>query len=323
MEQRKLIGFGKATFSVTLPKTWIRKNRLKKGDTLSVQETSRNSIEIIPKLEADEKQRSIDIEMENKGVKEVTRLLVSAYLNGYTHVTIKGSNAGKVQYIRKKVHELIAAEVMEVTSNTIVIHIFWDVKSLNLRSMINRIEQITKTIFKETNEMCDGACDIQDILEKSYEVQRQTLLAKRAITNALVDSDVAYKFNASSLELCYTAFLIHYLDKIAEYIAGMSKILCETNLLKRLSPKAKAEIQHVLEEVYNNYERALIAYNTMDESMANTVVDEFTHYDKIIRNIREKYMQTWMPTFCGYIRRIITKTRDIGFIVINLENAPK
>lgn len=29
-----MIGFGKATFSVTLPKTWVRKNKLKKGDTI-------------------------------------------------------------------------------------------------------------------------------------------------------------------------------------------------------------------------------------------------------------------------------------------------
>lgn len=323
MEQRKLIGFGKSTFSITLPKSWVRKNKLRKGDDISVQETARNSLEIIPKSSLSEQQREIAIEIGNRGLKEITRLLVSAYLNGYTRITINGPNAGKVSYIRKKVHELVAAEIMEVTSNKIIIHVFWDVKSLNLRSITNRIEQITKTMFRETIDMFETPSDFADVVEKSYEVQRQTLLAKRAIINALIDSDIAYKFNVSSLELCYLSFLIHYLDKIAEYIADMAKILHETNLLRRMSPKAKEEIKSMLEEVYQNYELALESYNNMDENKAHSVVNRFTHLDEITRRLREKYMQTWMPSFCGYIRRALTKTRDIAFIIINLKNAPR
>ncbi|MDO8656313.1 MAG: AbrB/MazE/SpoVT family DNA-binding domain-containing protein, partial [Nanoarchaeota archaeon] len=38
MEYRKLISFGKSSFVVSLPKSWVIQNKLKKGDLIYMEE---------------------------------------------------------------------------------------------------------------------------------------------------------------------------------------------------------------------------------------------------------------------------------------------
>ena len=44
MEFRKLMAFGNSSFVVSVPKAWVEKNRLKKGDVLVVDERDRKSV---------------------------------------------------------------------------------------------------------------------------------------------------------------------------------------------------------------------------------------------------------------------------------------
>ncbi len=149
-EERKLIQFGKSAFCITMPHTWLKKNNIKKGDSLSVQETTRNSLEVMPANGLTDEGHELTIDITEKSTDEIIQLLLSTYLNGYTVITLRGPNAGKVAFVRKHVHEFIAAEIMEVTSNKIIIHIFWDIHNINLNAIITRIGHITKSIFTDT-----------------------------------------------------------------------------------------------------------------------------------------------------------------------------
>src|SRR3989344_1900199 len=84
MELRKLIGFGKATFSITLPKKWVKENALVKGDLILIQEKSPEKLEISPKLtEQPELIKEATLNMNEKNLKELERELITAYINDY------------------------------------------------------------------------------------------------------------------------------------------------------------------------------------------------------------------------------------------------
>src|SRR3989344_102287 len=231
-EQRKLIKFGKSAFCITIPHTWLEKNKLRKGDTLSVQETLRNSLEIIQTNGLSNSAHELEIDITEKSTDEIIQLLLSTYLNGYTLITLRGPNAGKVEFVRKHVHEFIAAEIMEVTSNKIIIHVFWDIKTISLPSIIHRIGHITNSIFSETIEMIDSDISVRDIKEKGLEVQRQVLLARRAIKYALNNSAAAHKFNFSSLELLYISYITYFFGMIGDYVIKIAEIIDKSKLNK-------------------------------------------------------------------------------------------
>ena len=44
MDYRKIISFGKTSFVMSIPKSWVIKNGLKKGDLVSLEENEGNLI---------------------------------------------------------------------------------------------------------------------------------------------------------------------------------------------------------------------------------------------------------------------------------------
>lgn len=326
MDERKLIKFGKSAYCITVPHTWLKKNKIKKGDSVSVQETLRNSLEIMPANGHDKDAQELIIDITDKSTDEIIQLLLSTYLNGYTIITLQGPNSGKVAFVRKHVHEFIAAEIMEVTTNKIIIHVFWDINSINLQSMINRIGIITRAIFSETIESIESENNIQDIIEKGYEVQRQVLLARRAIKYALNNSAAAHKFNLSSLELLYVSYIIYFFGMIGDYIVKLAKIINKSKLQKfehlLRDQTAKKELSALIQRTLDYYGKVLDAYNKHNK-LVKFIFSEYNDFEDSIDDFRTKNPQLWAPVLSEYIKLLIFKIKETEFIMISMENAPK
>lgn len=326
MEERKLIQFGKSAFCITIPHTWLKKNRIKKGDSLSVQETLRNSLEIMPAKDSTKEGQELSIDITGKSTDEIIQLLLSTYLNGYTIITLRGPNAGKVAFVRKHVHEFIAAEIMEVTSNKIVINIFWDINAIDLNSIIIRIGRITKSIFSDTIELIDSEISAKDIVEKGFEVRRQVLLARRAIKYALNNSAAAHKFNLSSLELLYVSYIIYFFGMVGDYILKVAKIIDEAKLneFKDLlkDQNARKELKALVQRTSDYYGKVIDTFHKHNK-LVKFVFSEYVDFEESIDDFRKKNLQLWAPLLAEYIKMLIFKIKETEFIMISMENAPK
>lgn len=308
-----------------MPHTWLKKNHIKKGDSLSVQETLRNSLEIMPANAPLLETRELTIDITGKSTDEIIQLLLSTYLNGYTIITLQGSNAGKVAFVRKHVHEFIAAEIMEVTSTKITIHVFWDITTINLQSIIARIGHITRSIFAETIALIDAGTS-DDIIEKGFEVQRQVLLARRAIKYALNNSAAAHKFNLSSLELLYVSYIIYFLGMTGDYILKVAKIInnAKLNKFKDLlkDQTAKKELQTLIQRAANYYGKVLNTYHQHNK-LVKFVFSEYADFEDAIDSFRKKNLQLWAPLLAEYLKMLIFKIKETEFTMISMENVPK
>lgn len=329
MERRKLIHFGKSAFCITLPHLWIKKNKLQKGDIISVKETSRNSLEIIPAAHATEDSSHLIIDITGKSTDEIIPFLLASYLNGYSVITLQGPNAGKVSYVRKHVHEFIAAEVMEVTPTRVVIHVFWDVTSINIHSIINRIGHIIKSICMETIELLapdsiseeQAKMNANDILEKGFEAQRQVLLAKRAITYALNNTATAQRFNLSSLELHYLSYITYFLGMIAEHLIEVLRIVYESKI-PQTSPKTKKDLSALLERTLDYLGKTLNAYHKQNKQV-RFVLSEYRDFEHAIERFREKNPQPNAQRISEYVKMILIEIKEAQYMMINSENCPK
>lgn len=326
MDERKLIKFGKSAFCITVPHTWLKKNKLKKGDSLAIQETLRNSLEIIPINNDLTDAHELLIDISGKSTDEITQLLLSTYLNGYTIITLRGPNSGKVAFVRKHIHEFIAAEIMEITSDKIVIHVFWDIKNINLHSIITRIGHITKSLFVETIELIDSNTNVTDIIDKGLEVQRQVLLARRTIKYALNNSATAHKFNLSSLELLYISYIIYFFGMVGDYILKIAKIIHKSKLneFKDLlkDQNAKNELKALLKRSSDYYNKVIDTYSKHNK-LVKFIFSEYTDFEESINEFREHNLQLWAPLLAEYMKMLISKIKETEFIMISMENAPK
>ncbi|RJQ15938.1 hypothetical protein C4573_07345 [Candidatus Woesearchaeota archaeon] len=322
MEQRKIILFGKTAFCITLPQSWVRKNQLQKGDMLFVQETFRNSLELMPVKNSPKETAVIEMDITKKSIQDIQAILLAMYLNGYSQIMLWGDNKGKIEAIRAYVHKLIAAEIMNVTTNKVIINVFWDLDSINIDSIISRIENILRSIFTETAKLIDQKDGLKDITEKGEEVYRQVLLAKRAITYAVNNSATAQKFNLSSLELYYISYLIHFFGQIGEYIVRIARIIQEAHTDKTITPAIKKELTSVIYQTLEYFTKVLESYNKQRKG-EQVSLQNFHDFEEKLSLLTKKTLKPAVPLIIEYLNVLVSKIKDAELTIINLEHVPK
>ena len=91
MPGRKAIEMGKGTILVSLPKEWVRKNGIRKGDDLAVEEISPRKLMVRPYQRGEDERKQISIDYPGDDFGQVANDLTGAYLLGYDVIRVVGS----------------------------------------------------------------------------------------------------------------------------------------------------------------------------------------------------------------------------------------
>lgn len=144
---RKLVKQGENALTVTLPAGWIKKQGLKPGNEIALQEIG-NTIEISASKQKSEKRYEIKLNKEFHYEDYFLRRFISSiYKKDYDEIVIHFDNPGIAAYIEQCVHELMGLEIINQTGNTIVI-----------RNISRELEDQFDNIFKKcVNQVLDGA----------------------------------------------------------------------------------------------------------------------------------------------------------------------
>lgn len=326
MDTRKIIAFGKSTFSITLPKKWVEKNKLKKGDTVSLLELPLGRLEVSPSSRSGAAQpKTISIPVSSRPIKEIQREFIAAYIKGYSIINLVGNHGGMVSELRRRLHEMIAVEIMEVAPQRITAHVFSDTTTISLPKIISRIELITKTLFEETQSLLANPKDAdllyKELMEKKREVDRQSLFAIRIIVNALTDPVFASTIGEDPLSLSFIWHMVEHIERTSDYMLSIAFYLSSTDTVKKLSSRGRHDLHRIFSAIKANYEAALSSYNKKSLSLANEVFDTHKANDRVLSEYVRKYQLLWIPLITGYLRRTSSKSRDIAKITINMNTS--
>ena len=89
MEYRKLIAFGKSSYVISLPKAWIRQQKMKKGDLIYLEERE-NSLLLSSKIQGSPEPKKITISVDNKKIPQIRREVNAAYIENYREIALVG-----------------------------------------------------------------------------------------------------------------------------------------------------------------------------------------------------------------------------------------
>ena len=134
-----------------MPKSWINKNNLKRGDLISVTD---DGFELI--LSANQKEekldtREINIDAKDKDLELIKAEIVSSYLNGYDTINILfNTNSKESPKIKDIIRNLSGLEIMEQTSTRIVAKNLININEISIGTIIRRMEIITRAMMEDT-----------------------------------------------------------------------------------------------------------------------------------------------------------------------------
>lgn len=329
MEPRKIIKLGASSLVVSLPKEWIEKFNIKKGDRVEFEIGVEGSLTIIPKQILEK----IDQEVEIVASPDFTpgrleRELIGAYLSNYSIIRVKAEeNFTKEQQleIRSRVKRLTGCQVIESSSHEIVIQNLLRIDELNVDKGIYRAYLITLSMLKDCitslrelkPEILDSLLQIDDDVDQFY------FLILKQLRSGLLYYRILRKLKLKPID-CLDYFMVtQRIEHIADHvnrIAEQLKILLHSEYENTLK-----EVLDLLTTVYNIFEGAMDSFLIGNIDLANKIINESVSF-KNKKDAFKKYVEKGkllpeilvsLNSLFDSIFRISDYATDIAEVAIN------
>lgn len=273
---RKIIGFGNGGYVVSLPRRWIKKNKLKKGDLLSIGEDSDELTFSISAKEQKKEEKEVTIETEGKELDRIETEIVSAYLNNCTTIRIISKNLlTNVVEIKDTLRNLAGLEIMEQTSTRIVARDLININDISIENLIRRMDLIIRGMIDDCFKCIYGGDHYESIFQRDVDVNRLFYLVTRVIKNALKNPGVARGFNKDPYQLSADELIAIRLEKIADRQKRIARYLRGT----RMKESTVKELDRLCQDIKKAYYDVMKAYYTDNKNTAFEI--EFTNKQRV------------------------------------------
>ncbi len=260
---RSVIKFGDSSFVISLPKTWLEKNAIKKGDVVGVEEGGNNELVVRTKDQPQRSLREITLDLDAVPIEGFKALFISAYLNNYDVINIVGKKVVDVSNeVRTFIHNLASVEITEQTSKRMVAKTFLDPKTVAVDSLIRRIDTMVRSMLEDGKDCLMGKDLYEYVYQKEQDVTRLTFLAYKILKRACNEPEVASSLHLDNEMMLKYWSVITQLEKIADQAKRIQKHVRGKKL------RHKEQLIETLEKLTVNYKEIMKAFYNGDKNLA-------------------------------------------------------
>lgn len=313
IEVRKLISFGKGSYIISMPKSWVKRNNLKKGDLISINE---EGIELSLSASQQEKKaepKEIDINSKNKNLELLKAEIVSSYLNGYDTINILFDDRGSrdAPKIKDVIRNLSGLEIMEQTSTRLVAKNLINVNEISIKNIIRRMDIITRAMIEDAILCYRGHSTYDSLYNRDSDINRLYFLGYKVVKNMMKDTRFAKLLATDPWRLHSDMLVILRLEKIADRQKRIARYLCRYGLDRT----TLAELDKVHTDISEAYNLVMKSYYNEDKQIAFQV--EISNKDRI--ELCNKFLERHMHNLKSKGKNTNQNMAIIAQIVENLK----
>lgn len=316
MEYRKIIEFGKSSYVVSLPKSWLAEKKLGKGDTvyLNLQD---DKISIYPteqKKTAEPKRIKIDVT--GMTDKEIRLHLISKYVRNFNEITLVADDMSrKAKDIRNIIHDIMALEVVEETASRIVTRDFLDMDDICPLSLLKKMDVITREMLSDSKNSFKED-KYENIAERDNDVNRLSYLFFRVMKYLQHNPAAASKrgYNNEMLLMVWAAAV------------KMESVADQSKRLAKLMPRVKfnKDEQKQFVKLYATIERYYLdtinAFYSNDSSKAFQLLVQKRNMIKLCKDFyRQNWNHEWVPVMLEKMTAIIADCKSLLTYICDME----
>lgn len=146
--KRKINKVGPGTFTISLPKDWIEKQKLKKSDEIDVEERG-NTIVISKSKTLETKKLKAHLPAHNYTIR---RFLHHSYKSGADEVELSFDDKECIKIIEANIGNFIGYEIIEQNDNSVVIKSLTEINDKDFEKTFKRFFEITLFFAKKVYE---------------------------------------------------------------------------------------------------------------------------------------------------------------------------
>lgn len=336
METRKVQRVGYSTYSVSLPKNWVREAGLKPGDIVVLTEEKDGSLKLVPsnmverKVQTEECVINSDL-CTDPGMLE--RLIVGNYTLGLDSFSVVSStriSRGHIDEIREITHRLMGLGIVQETPERIDLQCSVDPTKFKLDMLMRRLVVIASTIYSEAMQsLAESNVELaEDAIRREDEADMMYWLAMRLLLSAQRDRVVADKIGLEEpSHILYYALISRYLEVIADHAENIARRAFDFKSSERKGGRhAMRDVVSLSELAHNVFLKAMDCVFTGDIDLANNVLE----IAEVIGREHERLMKEFpelpvLRTVILELARIADTGAGIAVIAINkaLEKSSK
>ncbi|MBI2143237.1 phosphate uptake regulator PhoU [Candidatus Woesearchaeota archaeon] len=260
-EFRKLMAFGNSSFVVSVPKDWVEKNRLKKGDVLVVDERP-NELTFASKDSSERRQvREAAISASGKGIQEIKTEITALYINNFDIVMV--TEVGTLaRDIKNVFHGLVGMEIVDETTTKIVAKDMLDIKEVSMSNVVRRVDIILRSMLEDARGF--SGAEAESVYERDKEVNRLTLLGFRTARAAADNPRLLRLFETTYWNIMVSKQILSHLERFGDQLKRVLRFAKENS--KDVS-KLKG-FTELYAAIMRHYEAVMKIYYNRDKSQA-------------------------------------------------------
>ncbi len=238
IETRKVQQTGGSSYIVSLPKEWIDRHGIQAKDTIGILPQPDGNLMITPYIYSEQyiKERSFDIDEINNS-DFLFRLLIGAYIMGYSIIKIKSSK--KLQHqVRSTIESFIniamGPEIIEETSNTILIKDLLDPKEMPFDKTIKRMYILAQNMHEDAVRALESGNKnlAEQVINRDDQIDRLNWLVERQAHIVLRDIILCQKMNITLEDASNFQLISRFLERIADHAVKIAKSVLRIDFKK-------------------------------------------------------------------------------------------
>jgi phosphate uptake regulator len=317
METRKVQMTGGSTYTVSLPKGWATNNDVSAGSIVEFH-SEEDLLLLSPKREEDRIEGSLDITGLDTD-HELTRAVMTMYVSGFDVIRLETNRITATQrrVIREATQGLVGLEVIEETSDRVVLQDLLDSSELSVHNAITRMRLVSLTMLEDAIEalITDDDELAHDVKERDDDVDRLWYMVSRVFRTVLRNPtaaneigfprDTCFDFQSSARQL----------ERIADHATKIADLALE---VEEIPETAADPLRDLLREASEVPETAMDALLTDDPDeateLANEARGQIQDLDSRVREV-DKEIREYEPQLAqvlGLVVDSLSRTADYG-----------
>ena len=328
MEIRRVQVTGGSSYSIILPKEWVKSSHIKKNDPLGIHIQSDGNLLLTPKITHEQHQKIK--EFDTSRISKPTylhQLLIGAYIAGYTSIKITSPSRMSTSVrnvIRSFTQLAVGPEIIEETETTIILKDLHNLTEMPFDRTIKRMYIIVKGMHEDVMRILKtkDVSVVEDVLSRDNDVDRLHWLVSRQYNILLQDTSIAEKMNIT-IGIASTYFLIsRIIERIGDHVVRIAQniaTLVNNSLDRKIIEKILTASSHSL-DIFNNSVNSLFK---KDIKASHETFESLIKLETLCEEINTLALQQkgMVAISIGYIIESIRRTgeyaEDISENVIN------
>jgi len=317
METRKVQVTGGSTYTVSLPKEWATANDVSAGSIVEFH-SEQDLLLLSPRSEEGRVEGTLDISgMAEDG--ELRRAVMTMYVSGFDVIRLETTRitAAQRRVIRAATQGLVGLEVIEETSERVVLRDLLDSSELSVHNAVTRMRLVSLTMLEDAVEaLLEDDDDLaRDVMERDDDVDRLWYMVSRVFRTVLRNPtaateigfprDTCFDFQSSARQL----------ERIADHATKIAELALE---LDEVPENAADPLRALLAEASEIPEMAMEALLTDDpEEATELATSARTRIDEVDARSREldteiRELDPGTAQGLGLVVDSLSRTADYG-----------